>query len=424
MIGRIEKMGVACLLFWSVFAGGLKADVPFRQHRAHHFSALKVKKDNVVFIGNSITNMHEWREAFGDGRVLNRGISGALSSEVLANVDDFVRGKPQKVFLMVGTNDLAAKGMDRPEQVFANVKKIVERIEALSPHTKIYVQSILPSRLRKAEAIKEVNRLVEDYCRQKGLTYVDLWSLFVVPGTAEIREDFTYDGLHPTVKGYAVWCKAIEKYVGRPSVYGEVKQNRSNGVGRSEGMRLTSFAELPVRREDVLMVGDEVQHGGEWAELLKEERVKSRGIGWGYPGVNVATVAKALPLILKGRRENEAPKQLFLYVGTADMLAGRKVDEVLDDYKALVDEVRELSPQTEVVVELLLPTVDVKRNVEWVVPFNEALRQWAKNTGVACVDLYAPLTKKDGMKKRYFMGHYLNAKGYEKVAALVKKMMR
>ena len=53
------------------------ADLPFRLHRYDAFKATPTGNSSIVFMGNSITNMHEWREAFGnDPRIVNRGNSG------------------------------------------------------------------------------------------------------------------------------------------------------------------------------------------------------------------------------------------------------------------------------------------------------------------------------------------------------------
>ena len=50
-------------LFFCLLAGlsTALADGPFRNHRYDAFKVLKTStSDNIVFIGNSITNMHEW----------------------------------------------------------------------------------------------------------------------------------------------------------------------------------------------------------------------------------------------------------------------------------------------------------------------------------------------------------------------------
>ena len=86
---------LACFLTSTVL---VFADLPFRNHRYDTFKVLDVASDHIVFIGNSITNMHAWCEAFGNPKVINRGVSGAVSDETLANLEAILRGKPAKAF--------------------------------------------------------------------------------------------------------------------------------------------------------------------------------------------------------------------------------------------------------------------------------------------------------------------------------------
>ena len=98
--------------------------------------------DRAVFLGNSITDGGEWAELFNNRHVKNRGISADRSGWLLDRLDPIINGHPKKLFLMIGTNDLAV-GIT-PEEVAANVEKLLDRFAEESPWTKIYVQSILP----------------------------------------------------------------------------------------------------------------------------------------------------------------------------------------------------------------------------------------------------------------------------------------
>ena len=134
-------------------ATAIFADGPFRNHRYDSFKVLNVTSDNIVFIGNSITDMHCWPEAFvtSEGEylpIVNRGNSGTYSTEQSDNLESYINGKPKKVFMMIGTNDIATSGglNFSPEQVLAYVKSIVTRIHARSPQTKVYLYSILKNK--------------------------------------------------------------------------------------------------------------------------------------------------------------------------------------------------------------------------------------------------------------------------------------
>ena len=92
---------------------------------------------------------------------------------------------------MIGTNDLAA-GTPAAE-VVANVRKIVERFQSESPRTKFYVQSVFPvnDSFKKYAAkhgrhdadIVAVNKGLQALCAEKGIVYIDLWTLLALPFT-------------------------------------------------------------------------------------------------------------------------------------------------------------------------------------------------------------------------------------------------
>lgn len=315
LISRFSKLKFILCTMLSLFSVTLYADIPFRQHRSHHFATLVPAEGSTVFIGNSITNMHEWREAFGGGNILNRGISGAYSEEVLENLESYIINRPEKVFLMIGTNDLGTNGINVPAHPYQRICKIVNRIRRESPTTEIYVQSLLPSTsgLRTAEKVKNTNALIRDFCEKENITYIDLYQLMVSSDGETMPSDYSFDNLHCAAQGYSVWCKAIEEQVGHRSVYPGNTQNKPGNLGGPYGMRLTVFAQLPVASDDILMFGDEVMHGGEWAELLGNSKVKSRGTGWGYPGPDIATLRKHVVGMLKGRTDNASPAKIFIY---------------------------------------------------------------------------------------------------------------
>lgn len=95
------------------FSSAAHADEPFRKHRYSSFQALPACNDgDIVFIGNSITNMMNWYEAFGSRQEIHgRGNSGGYTQEILDNLESMIAGNPSKVFLMIGTNDLGTNGV-------------------------------------------------------------------------------------------------------------------------------------------------------------------------------------------------------------------------------------------------------------------------------------------------------------------------
>ncbi len=416
----MKKFSLIALLLLLTTAA-MHADEPFRQHRANHFATLVPEKDGIVFIGNSITNMFEWREGFGSASVLNRGISGAYSYEVLDNLESYIVGRPKKVFIMIGTNDLGTNGINFPEYPTERVRKILKRIRNELPEAEVYMQSILPSTsgLRTADNVKRTNQLYQSLCEEYGVEYIDLYSKLVQSGSDNMPSTHTYDNLHLTAMGYSVWCKAIEDKVGFPSQFPSNTQNKNNGLSGFYGMRLTYFAQLPVEAEDILMFGDELQHGGELAELLGNPHVKSRGAGWGYPGPDIATLQKYVGGMLNGRTTNAQPAKIFIYAGTADLNAGTDVKTAAASYAALVKDIRTKAPQTQIYIEALLPNSNASTTTSKYIPFNDSLQDIATRLGATYIDTYTPLADAGKGKSELFQGNYLNGLGYAALAEVL-----
>ena len=201
-------------------ATAIFADGPFRNHRYDSFKVLEPAEGSILFIGNSITDMHCWPEVFktSDGKylpIVNRGNSGTYSTEQSDNLESYLVNNPKKVFMMIGTNDIATSGglNFSPEQVLAYVKSMVTRIHARSPQTKVYLYSILKNNTsNRVEATwLKANELTKAYADATDkVTYIDLYDKLanVASGGA-----WSYDNLHLTAGAYQAWAKEICKYL-------------------------------------------------------------------------------------------------------------------------------------------------------------------------------------------------------------------
>jgi lysophospholipase L1-like esterase len=179
------------------------------------FRLLPNTKGEIVFLGNSITDIGEWAEIWQNNKVRNRGISGDNTFGVLARLDEITSAKPAKVFIMIGINDIAKETPD--SIIIANYKKIISRIQSESPKTKIIVQSILPTNndftefkrhQNKTAHVIFINAALENYCKEFGLVYVDLYTVFL-DDNKKLDKKYTNDGLHINGYGYMKWKEVL-----------------------------------------------------------------------------------------------------------------------------------------------------------------------------------------------------------------------
>lgn len=422
------------------------ADIPFRQHRFEAFKVLdEASDDDVVFIGNSITNMFNWEDAFDSPHVKNRGISGAFTGEILDNLESMIAGSPSKVFIKVGTNDIGTDGEDNhPVHVAARLIKILERIRRESPTTEIYYQSILPSQRdnRPPEKIKATNELVRRWIenrRDSMVHYIDLYSLMAdaegkLRGSDTAPSDSTllsHDGLHLTQRGYKLWLDAIEPLVGRQHVIKEDLPNLWNKISASQGMRSTHFGALPMKSTDVLLIGDEMIHGGEWQELLRSADFKDRGVGWGFQSVPIKRLSAMFETILSGNSDKgvmkETPRAIMFSAGDYELRDSADAHPAAIEYIEAVESLRRLAPSTKVFAMTLapLPSEGKYKGDNYVI-FNEEVRRWAAGHSVPLIDVAKALSIGEPRDETYFPGKdspYLSGLGYVKVAQAIAEAL-
>lgn len=189
---------------------------PMIQIKQENFEVVDEESKDIVFAGDSHTDYFEWGEYFEDLSVANRGIGGDTSEGLLGRIDQVTELNPQKVFLMIGVNDIQ---QDVPvETIVQNYIQIVEAIKEANPETEIYVQSVFPvagdlyenNQFKHSDSINEsVAALNKKLSQLEGVKFVNA----AEPFGSELAEEYSVDGLHLSREGYEVWLDEIEGYV-------------------------------------------------------------------------------------------------------------------------------------------------------------------------------------------------------------------
>src|SRR6202020_1961602 len=74
--------------------------------RLAQFAMEPIVPGRIIFLGNSITEMGDWKKVLNDSTVLNRGIGGDITYGVLKRLKDITDRNPSKVFILLGINDI------------------------------------------------------------------------------------------------------------------------------------------------------------------------------------------------------------------------------------------------------------------------------------------------------------------------------
>lgn len=180
--------------------------------------------ENIVFFGDSITYRYDIDKYFPNHHVVNKGINGNTTENLLERLDnDVIKYNPSKVFLLIGVNDL--NEYKTKEEIIDNIKKIIKEINEKRKYTKIYIESILPinwdilnknsyplNEVLTNDLIKETNELIKELCKDKDLTYIDVYDE-LIDDEGNLKEEYTVEGQHLTDEGYEKVTEVLKKYV-------------------------------------------------------------------------------------------------------------------------------------------------------------------------------------------------------------------
>lgn len=186
---------------------------------------------DIIFIGDSITQMWELQSYFGKSGliVLNRGIGGDHTDYLERRFyADAIQLKPKLCVLLCGINDTWAledddirqiKGIDI-DSVISKSKASMETIiqMAKSADMRLLICSLLPTNMKwtrkedeRKEFVKRYNCILRDLCIENEIEFVDYYPLFVAEDGRSIRKELTIDGIHPNVFGYdRMYSKLLE----------------------------------------------------------------------------------------------------------------------------------------------------------------------------------------------------------------------
>lgn len=177
----------------------------------------------VVFMGNSITEgwSRFYPDFFSGKPYINRGISGQTTPQMLVRFrSDVINLKPAVVVILAGTNDIAGNtGPSTLEMIEDNIISMAELARANG--IKVVLSSVLPAfdypwkpGLNPAEKIAALNEMIKTYAKKNGIVYLDYYSSMVNEKKG-LKDEYTYDGVHPNEAGYKVMAPLAEEAIAK-----------------------------------------------------------------------------------------------------------------------------------------------------------------------------------------------------------------
>lgn len=195
-----------------------------KRSRIPEIKKVTVVPENIVFLGDSITYFWNLNQYFPNNHVVNSGINGNVTTDILNDMENRVyRYNPSKVFILIGTNDIPKNKSSK--EIVDNIFKIVEEINKNRPDAKVYVESIYPINntnnskidhnmvnIRTNTKIKQINSMIESTAKEKNITYIDIYDK-LVDKNGNLNINYTRDGLHMSADGYKVIANEIKDFL-------------------------------------------------------------------------------------------------------------------------------------------------------------------------------------------------------------------
>lgn len=182
-----------------------------------------IKNENIVILGDSITELYPIDEIYSDLPIVKSGVSGYKTTDILERMDKMAyEYNPTKVFLLVGINDIAYDTTtENVEKTLDNIKTIIKKIKKNRRNAKIYVESIYPiNRELNGNKINEdinevvinLNDEIKNVCTETKSTYINMHDE-LIDDDGNFSEDYTDDGIHPNTLGYAKITRVLMPYI-------------------------------------------------------------------------------------------------------------------------------------------------------------------------------------------------------------------
>ncbi|MDB5288588.1 MAG: sialate O-acetylesterase [Mucilaginibacter sp.] len=182
----------------------------YRILRAKLLAPIPIKTTDIIFIGDSEIEYFNTSELLPQYPIKNRGIAGDGSQDVYNRIGDVIKWHPRKLFIEIGTNDI---GSGQPVDAIAkNMIKIIGIVKHISPHTTIYIQSVLPRGINFRMNVIALNEQFKLICEKTGCTYINVYRYFQLNGLLKKEYDCG-DGLHLNSRAYQEWVEIIKPYL-------------------------------------------------------------------------------------------------------------------------------------------------------------------------------------------------------------------
>lgn len=163
---------------------------------------------------------------------------------------------------------------------------------------------------------------------------------------------------------------------------------------------------------ETMMLGDSITDEGLWDELLENNKVQNRGIS----GDTTSGVLDRLDSI------NKSIKQVFIMIGVNDIMRGKEVDEIYNNYMKIIKTFKDKNIKVYIQSTLFIGEKRMENFNPKVEELNKRLEKFANENQITFINLNPIFAPQKVLKKEFTSDDlHLNGSAYKLWANEIKK---
>lgn len=167
----------------------------------------------VVMFGDSLTANGKWDKLFPHKNIVNLGVGGNTTYNMLKRLREVYKYHPKYCFIMAGINDLDTKR--EPEEIYKDYISILNKLKNkdITPIilSTLYSRDDYEAIFRLNDKVDQLNNVLKDYALTNNLIYIDLNASFTENHC--LSRKYAIDQLHLNDKAYEVWKDKIKHII-------------------------------------------------------------------------------------------------------------------------------------------------------------------------------------------------------------------
>ena len=209
-----------------------------------------------------------------------------------------------------------------------------------------------------------------------------------------------------------ILCAALVFTIFSSSMFGSIKTTYK--IQYEE--RTSLFESVPTLHADVVFLGDSLTQNGLWNELFPDISIVNRGIR----GDTTSGILKRVDNVIQLQ-----PRKIFLMAGVNDLHMRVNKNEILNNYREIINTIQTKLPGTEIYIQSILPVHENKHRIknDDIDKLNLEIKKLADGRNIVYVDINSKLKADNNELDPKFTadGEHLKGNAYNIWVGEIKK---